>query len=178
MDRSLLTKIAGGVAIVIAIGLLAWGISVLFTPQMTVGSPAFVGGIIPVKYTCDGEKKSPPITIRNVPENTRSLVLTVFDLDAPKEGFVHWVVYNMNPLVTDIPEGQLPNGSVEGVNGMNQNNYVPMCPPEGTHRYVFSLYAMSTNFIFQTNPTMEQLKKSMKYKVLAKAEFTAKYGKQ
>jgi len=114
ITKPTLLRIAGGIGILVVIGLLAWGVSALFVPHLTLTSTAFSeGGTIPTKYTCDGEKVTPPLTIQNIPKGTRSLVLSVFDPDAPKQGFIHWVVSNMNPLVTNIPEGQLPNGRVE-----------------------------------------------------------------
>jgi|CXWL01.1.fsa_nt_gi Raf kinase inhibitor-like YbhB/YbcL family protein len=149
----------------------------VFTPAMSLSSGAFTdGGMLPVKYTCNGEGISPPITIRNVPEKTKSIVLYMLDQDAPKDGFVHWVVYNIEPSVTNLPEGKIPTESVEGVNEAKETSYFPPCPPSGSHRYLFTAYAVSGTYNFLRTPTIDQLKKVMMWQVLAKATTTAIYA--
>lgn len=175
MNRKLALII--GVAAIVIVLVVAWVASGAFAPKMTLASPAFSeGGMIPQKYTCKGENVTPPLSIRNVPENTRSLVLFVYDMDEPRQGLVNWVVYNMDPNVKDLPEGKLPVGSIEGLNGDGSNAYLSPCPEKGVHRYLFSLYAMSTSYQFTNLPTQDDLKKLMKFEVLAKAEMIGKYG--
>lgn len=150
----------------------------LFVSHMKLTSSAFVeGGFIPAAYTCDGEGKTPPLTFSNVPKDARSIVLYVFDPDAPSGGFVHWVTFNINPLTKEMEEGKKVPDSLEGLNGAKKIGYYPLCPPSGTHRYQFVAYAMNTSFGFQKAPDLAALKKVMKWKVLDKAELTAKYAR-
>lgn len=111
-------------------------------PSLQIESPAFANnGKIPAKYTCDGEGVSPGLSISGVPENAKSLVLILDDPDAPRGTFNHWVVWNISPTASTIREG----GPVEGVAGINsggKNGYFSPCPPSGTHRYIFKLYAL------------------------------------
>ncbi len=170
--------IASGIGIVLIVAL---GMVIVEggTSDMTITSSAFTnGGAIPVKYSCKGEGINPPITISNIPKNTKSVVLYVYDQDVPKGGFVHWLVYNMDPKTTDIPEGKVPTGSVEGLNTAKNTSYVPVCPPSGTHHYLFTAYAVSTNFHFVKTPDIDHLKKAMMWQVLGKASMTATFTHQ
>ena len=106
-------------------------------------------GQIPSKYTCDGEDISPPLAWSSVPAEAKSLVLIVDDPDAPdpaapKMTWVHWVLYNIPPSASALPEGarQLPAGTLEGVNDWKRTGYGGPCPPIGRHRYFHKLYAI------------------------------------
>lgn len=178
-QRTILISIAA----VIGVFLLAWAAfsaQTLFAPAFSIESSAFArNGNIPSTYACDGEGKSPPLSFSNIPANTRSIVVTMFDPDAPKKGFVHWVLYNIDPkTATSFEDDHIPAGSVEGLNGTGKPGYQPICPPSGTHRYIFTAYAMSTNFHFVKAPDIDHLKKVMKWQVLARAELTGKYTKK
>ena len=108
---------------------------------MTLTSSAFGNDqSIPAKYTCSGQNVSPPLEWKGVPASARSLTLTVDDPDAPGGHFTHWLVTNIRPSVTSIPEG----GQVgtDGKNGFGQPGYGGPCPPSGEHRYVFTLRAL------------------------------------
>ncbi len=100
-------------------------------------------GMIPVQYTCYGDKTQIPLKISGVPQNAKSLGLIVDDPDAPNGDFVHWVVWNIEPETSIIENNNLP-GAVEGNTSLNKPGWVPPCPPSGTHHYNFKLYALDT----------------------------------
>jgi Raf kinase inhibitor-like YbhB/YbcL family protein len=109
---------------------------------LTVTSTAFEDeGYIPKKYTCEGENISPPLNIQGVPKAAKSLVLIMDDPDAPSGVFDHWVVWNIRPTEL-IKENSLPGTS--GKNSMGKSGYTGPCPPSGTHRYFFKVYALDT----------------------------------
>lgn len=121
---------------------------------LTLTSPVFSdGGGIPILYTCEGRDHSPPLEWSGVPEGTQSLVLIVDDPDAPdprapKMTWVHWVLYDIPPHATNLPEAvpsdKLPHGTREGTNDWKRTGYGGPCPPIGRHRYVHKLYALDT----------------------------------
>ena len=105
-------------------------------------SPAFKhNDSIPSKYTCDGADVNPPLVIENAPLSTKSLALIVDDPDAPVGTWVHWVVWNIGPTTSEIGENMVPSGAQQGINDFRKHNYGGPCPPSGTHRYFFKLYA-------------------------------------
>ena len=111
-------------------------------------SPVFeTGGAIPAKYGCIGQNISPPLSWNRPPAGTQALALILYDPDAPGGSFVHWVIYNIPALSRALPEAlpgdaQLSDGSLQGKNGAAAMGYVGPCPPSGTHRYIFTLYAL------------------------------------
>ena len=140
-------------------------------------------GSIPSQFTCEGEDISPELTWKNAPSATKSFVLIVHDPDAPiAGGFTHWVVYNLPANVTHIAQGapkseKLPGGGIQGKNGYSQIGYLGPCPPSGTHRYYFYLYALDTELNLQPGATKDDVEKAMKGHVLEKAELMGKYKK-
>jgi Raf kinase inhibitor-like YbhB/YbcL family protein len=113
--------------------------------NMKLTSPSFINDQkLPAKYTCQGEGSSPPLEIAEVPEDTQSLALILKDPDAPLNTFIHWLVWNIAPNTTTIPENTLPEGSVLGINSIGKNFYFAPCPPQGQHHYIFYLYAIDT----------------------------------
>lgn len=111
---------------------------------MKITSSAFENGqMIPAKYTCDGENINPPLQFEDIPPQAKSLVLIVEDPDAPAKLWTHWVLFNMSPNITFINENSTPGNAEVGVMDFGKNEYGGPCPPEGTHRYYFKLYALS-----------------------------------
>jgi hypothetical protein len=108
-------------------------------------SPAFAdGGDIPRKYTCQGNKLSPPLQWSGVPTGTKDLAVRVIDTDVKPRGFVHWFVFHIDPGVTSIAEGSIPPGATLGPASSGKAEYVPPCPPEGpAHHYGFRVLAFS-----------------------------------
>jgi Raf kinase inhibitor-like YbhB/YbcL family protein len=150
-------------------------------------SAAFAdGGAIPARYTCEGKDISPPLTWEGVPEQAKSLVLIVDDPDAPdpdapKLTWVHWVLYNIPPETTGLPEGvkskNLPAGTMEGMNDWKKTGYGGPAPPIGRHRYFHKLYALDTELEGLRNPTKAQVVAAMEGRVIAEAELMGTYQK-
>lgn len=134
--------------------------------------------MIPAKYTCDGADVSPPLAIEGVPENARSLALIADDPDAPRGTWVHWVVWNIDPKTKEIKEGVVPEGARQGMNDSRQAGYGGPCPPSGTHRYFFKLYALDTLMNVEKGSTKAELEKSMKGHILAQAEIIGLYRRK
>ena len=151
--------------------------------KMKIQSPAFEEmKPIPSKYTCDGEDISPPLSWNDIPNGTKSLVLIVDDPDAPdprapKMTWVHWVLYNITPETEGLSEAvsTLPQGTMEGHNDWKKTGYGSPCPPIGTHRYFFKLYALDTILSDLGHPEKARLVKAMKGHVLAEASLIGTY---
>lgn len=154
--------------------------------QLKLESSAFAEGeSIPTKYTCEGDDLSPPLRWSNLPTGTQSLALIVDDPDAPdpkapKRTWVHWVLYEIPPDATTLPEGAnpLPTGTREGVNDWGRTGYGGPCPPIGTHRYFFKLYALDTSLGDLAAPTKAELEQAMLGHILAQTELIGTYEKQ
>jgi Raf kinase inhibitor-like YbhB/YbcL family protein len=147
--------------------------------KMRLTSPAFQkGDEIPDGFTCDRAGASPPLRIRGVPAKTRELALTGVDPDAPLPGgFVHWVVFGIDPSTDSFPEQGVPEGVVEGRNGANSNRYLGPCPPPGDdpHRYRFTLYALSEPLDLTPDAGLTELRAAIDGKVLARARLVGTY---
>lgn len=150
-------------------------------------SPAFTAmGEIPRRHTCEGEDVSPALHWSGVPAGTKSLVLMVDDPDAPDPAaprmtWVHWLLYDLPPDTTGLPEGvapaDLPAGTKQGRNGWKRTGYGGPCPPIGRHRYFHKLYALDATLGDLGEPTEAQLEAAMQGKVLAQAELVGTYQK-
>jgi len=146
---------------------------------MKITSPSFQeNAFIPSKYTCDGENINPPLAISDVSADAKSLALIVDDPDAPVSTFVHWLVWNISPSVSEIKEGNLPEGSVQGTNDFGKREYGGPCPPSGTHRYFFRLYALNQGLNLPEGARREELEKAMEGKIIDTAELVGKYSKK
>jgi len=146
---------------------------------LTIKSPAFENKKeIPSKYTCDGEDINPPLIIENVPKGTKSLVLIVDDPDAPMGLWVHWILWNISPDTKEIKEGSVPKGAIEGINDFKKNEYGGPCPPFGTHRYFFKLYALDTILKLDKNSKKDDLEKAMKDHIIEKTEILGLYKRK
>lgn len=147
---------------------------------MHIESQAFQEGkSIPRKYTCQGVDINPPLTLSAIPSKAKSLALIMDDPDVPKQirddqMWVHWVVYDIDPKTTDIPEGA-PALGTQGRNTGGQNRYMGPCPPDREHRYFFKLYALDTNLGLKEGATKEELLKAMEGHILEQAELMGCY---
>jgi Raf kinase inhibitor-like YbhB/YbcL family protein len=152
--------------------------------QIQVSSPAFEeGGMIPQQYTCEGEDISPPLSWGSVPEGTKSIVLIVEDPDAPWGTFVHWVVYDLPPDVQELPENlpkdkTFPIGGKQGINSSSELGYKGPCPPSGTHRFFFRVYALEASTDLPPGETKSRLLRAMEGHVLAQGQLMGKYRRQ
>ena len=143
---------------------------------MIITSPAFShNGQVPLKYTCDGEDINPPLTISGVPANAKSLVLIVDDPDAPRGTWVHWTVWNIKPDTTSIGENSLPMGAVEGTTDFGRTGYGGPCPPSGTHRYFFKIYALDTLINLSSSARKADIEKVMEGHILDQTELIGLY---
>jgi Raf kinase inhibitor-like YbhB/YbcL family protein len=141
--------------------------------ELTVSSPAFENNnLIPSKYTCDGDNVNPPLIIEGIPEKTKSLVLIVDDPDAPMGTWDHWVVWNISPT-NKIEENTVPG--TEGINDSRKHSYGGPCPPSGTHRYFFKIYALDTKLDLNSNSRKKDVEKAMQSHILAKGELVGLY---
>lgn len=137
---------------------------------------------IPKKFTCDGENINPTLTISDVPENTKSLVLIMEDPDVPTsvraDGmWDHWLVWNIPPDTREIPEGTEPPGVV-GLNTGNKRGYGGPCPPDREHRYFFKLYALDTELNLSPDSTVKSdLMKAMEGHIIAETELIGRYNR-
>jgi len=146
--------------------------------NMKITSSVFINNEnIPVKYTCDGEGVNPPLRIEGVPDSAQSLALIVDDPDAPSGTFIHWTLWNIKPQTTEIPENSVPAGSVQGATSTGDPGYVSPCPPTGTHRYNFKLYALDTELQLDSSARIDELTKAMEGHMLASAEYMGKYSR-
>src|ERR1700730_16873973 len=110
--------------------------------KMKITSPAFQeGGNIPQKFTCDGANVNPALRLEGITADAKSLVLIVDDPDAPGGSFTHWLIWNIDPKASEISEGSAPKGA-QGKNDFGKSGYGGPCPPSGTHRYFFKLFAL------------------------------------
>ena len=151
---------------------------------MDLKSSAFeAGGIIPKKYTCDGPDVSPPLSWSDVPGGAKSLTLIADDPDAPRGTWVHWVAWNIpataRALEEDAPKRDtLPNGMKQGTTDFRSIGYGGPCPPSGTHRYFFKLYALDATLNLPPSTTKKDLEKAMQGHVLAQSELMGKYARK
>jgi len=147
--------------------------------KLRLTSPAFGDNEqIPARYTCDGEDVNPELKIENVPAGTKSLALLMEDPDAPNGLWVHWVLWNINPNIGTLVEHAEPRESVIGKNSWGHNEYGGPCPPSGTHRYMFRLYALNTTLELAGSASKGQLEVAMGRHVLAEALLTGLYSKK
>lgn len=152
---------------------------------MQLRSPAFEPGqAMDARFTCEGDDVSPPLEWSGVPEGTKSLALVIDDPDAPdparpKRTWVHWVVLDIPPTTTSLPEGAstaLPAGARTGTNDWGKTAYGGPCPPIGRHRYFHKLYALDAVLALQA-PTKAALEAAMDGHVLDRAELVGTYEK-
>jgi len=130
---------------------------------------------IPKKFTCDGQNISPPIEIENIPEGTKSLALIVDDPDAPGGMFVHWVTWNISPQ-KKIEENTAPGK--QGTNDFPMQGYGGPCPPSGTHRYFFKVYALDSELDISSDSKKQDLEKAMQTHIIEKAELIGLYKRE
>ncbi len=150
---------------------------------LEVTSSAFTqGNPIPARYSCKGEDISPPLTWSDPPAGTQSFVLIMDDPDAPMGTWVHWVIYNIPASARGLPENvpsdaQLPDGSVQGKNSWGRFGYGGPCPPSGTHRYFFKLYALDTTLDLPAGADKRTLESAMRGHILAQGELMGTFSR-
>jgi hypothetical protein len=151
---------------------------------MEIKSSAFKAGeSIPPKYTCDNIDVSPHLEWSKVPDSTKTFALIVDDPDAPSGTYVHWVMFNIPGNQRELPENiptteTLENGTIQGMNDFGKIGYGGPCPPGGTHRYYFKLYALDAELDAKPAITKKELLKAMDIHVLEEAELMGRYKRK
>ena len=180
-----------GLFCVVAVGGLVWSgqkfgssASTLLQIQMntmktiTLTSSAFLDNtLMPARFTCDGENTIPPFEISNIPTQAKSLALVLHDPDAQAPGgWTHWVKFNISTETTQIEEGKEPEG-FSGEGGGGSLVYQGPCPPSGTHRYIFTIYALDKVLTLSEGATETELKEAMATHILGEGTLTGLYKK-
>lgn len=145
---------------------------------LNVSSSAFENeGVIPSEFSCDGQDLSPPLSITNVPKDAKTLSIIMDDPDAPMGTFTHWIVWNIPPNKTqftmgekfDFAQGRTSFGTVE---------YGGPCPPSGTHRYFFKIYALDAKLDLKQGSGVKELQSAMSGHIVAEAVLMGKYSRR
>ena len=143
---------------------------------LVITSPAFPpDGDIPAIYTCDGPNYNPPLQVEGIPAGARSLALVMEDPDAPNGSVVHWLVWNIQPVAT-IAENIRPG--VEGRNGFGNTVYAGPCPPSGSHRYYFRVYALDAKLNLAAGTDKKTLEEAMRPHMLAEGVLMGRYSRE
>ena len=146
-------------------------------------SPDFAsGGAIPKQFTCDGADISPALAWSDPPAGTQSFSLIADDPDAPVGTWVHWVVFDLpataRSLAQNLPKTeQLESGARQGTNDFGKIGYGGPCPPHGTHRYFFKIYALDTKLNLKAGATKKDLERAQQGHVLAQGEYMGRYSR-
>lgn len=139
--------------------------------QIHVRSSAFASGSnIPAQFTCKGANTNPPLQFEAIPKGAKSLALIVDDPDAPGGLFSHWLIWNIEPTTTQIGEKIVPSGAMEGTNDFGKPGYGGPCPPSGTHRYFFRLFALDRPLDLKPGAKRSALEHAMKGHVVGQGE--------
>ncbi len=143
--------------------------------ELQVKSSAFqLNQPIPKKYSCKGDGINPPLSIEGVPKEAKTLTLIMDDPDAPSGTFDHWVVCDIPASTKSIGENTVPG--IEGLNGMRRKGYTGPCPPYGTHRYFFKVYALDTELNLGSSARKHDVEKAMQGHILAKGELVGLFS--
>jgi Raf kinase inhibitor-like YbhB/YbcL family protein len=146
--------------------------------SLKVTSSAFSdGGKIPKKYTCDNSNVSPPLRIENLPKAVKSLALIVDDPDAPGRTWTHWLLWNIDPKVTEIRENSVPQNAIQGTSDFGSARYGGPCPPSGVHRYYFQAYALDAALSLPSSAKKTAVEKAMAGHIIAKGGLMGTYSR-
>ena len=132
---------------------------------------------IPARFTCDGEDINPSLNFFEVPEKAVSLALIVDDPDAGGGGWVHWLVWDIDPKTVVIQPDEVPVGATEGTTSSGSTGYGGPCPPQGAHRYFFTLYALDDRLDLRPTDGKEELLQAMQGHIIDQAELVGLYEK-
>ena len=148
--------------------------------EITLASSAFTpGGEIPKKHGYKFDNQSPPLKISNIPSDSKSLAIIMDDPDAMGavgKVWVHWVIWNIDPTVTDISEGSSPSNSTEGKTDFGEIGYGGPAPPDKRHTYVFKLYALKTKLDLAKGSTKAELEKAMNGQIISETSLKGTFA--
>ncbi len=153
-------------------------LNINLTNQMKIKSVFENNTKIPEKYTCDGEDISPPLEISEIPKNAKTLAIIVDDPDAPVGTWLHWTIWNIAVNGSSISLGEGEASGTEGKNDFGNIEYGGPCPPSGTHRYFFKVYALNIGLSLEKGASKKQLEKAIQGHILDKAELIGLYSKK
>lgn len=146
---------------------------------MKITSTAFENNNpLPEQYTCDGQDINPPLKFESIPEDAAALVLIVSDPDAPIKTFYHWLLFNIDVSTKQIDEDSAPEGAVAGINDFGDTEYGGPCPPSGTHRYIFTLYALDGPLPLEEGATAKEVLEEMVTHIIEEAELVGLYERR
>jgi Raf kinase inhibitor-like YbhB/YbcL family protein len=165
----------------IVLGVVAIGLATAIGAgggKMRIKTTAFQeGGNIPSKFTCDGADANPPLRFEGAPAEAKTLALIVDDPDAPGGLFTHWLVWNINPKTTNVEENSAPLNGVQGKNDFGKSGYGGPCPPPGTHRYFFKIFALDRQLDLAADSKRAQLDAQMRGHIIAQGELMGRYSR-
>ncbi|MDH4359082.1 MAG: YbhB/YbcL family Raf kinase inhibitor-like protein [Candidatus Berkelbacteria bacterium] len=145
---------------------------------MEITSSAFQeGGAIPAKYSCKGENISPDLKIEGIPAEAKSLALIIDDPDAPAGLWTHFLLANIDPSTSTISEDSIPEGAIIGANSSGEAKYDGPCPPSGTHRYYFKIFALDRTLELKSGFSRRELEEAMERHILAQGQLIGKFSK-
>ena len=147
--------------------------------KMKITSEAFnSGGNIPSQFTCDGSDANPPLRVEGAPAGAKSLALIVDDPDAPSGLFTHWLVWNIDPKTSDIRENNTPSGAVQGTNDFGKIGYGGPCPPSGTHRYNFKVFALDQLINLKPGARRAEVDAALRGHIIGQGELMGRYSRK
>ncbi len=147
--------------------------------RMKIASEAFEdNALIPKEHTCEGTDIHPSFVVDDLPDGTQSIVLIVCDPDAPSGDFVHWLVWNIDPSELHIAKGTVPAGAVEGFNDFGKMGWSGPCPPFGTHRYEFRVYALDSLIALPETANKTDLRSELGGRILDEALLVGFYARE
>ncbi|MCI0688571.1 MAG: YbhB/YbcL family Raf kinase inhibitor-like protein [Sporichthyaceae bacterium] len=140
-------------------------------------STAFAEGEpIPSVYSCRGRDVSPPLAWSGIPSDAAALALVVDDPDAPRGTFTHWVVVDFPPSTAALAEGEVPSGGIQAVNSAGDARYLGPCPPSGTHRYRFTVYALSERLGLEAGAGLQEAQRAITEGAIAQGTLTGTFA--
>lgn len=152
--------------------------------DVTVTSTAFEdGGVIPVRYTADGQDISPPLAFAGIPDGAKSIALICDDPDAPMGTWTHWLIWNIPPQTASLaedmaPDAELPGGIRQGTSDFGRTGYGGPAPPSGVHRYFFKVYALDAMLDLPAGATKPQLEKAIEGHIVAQGRLMGTYTRE
>jgi Raf kinase inhibitor-like YbhB/YbcL family protein len=147
--------------------------------KMKITSSAFQeSGNIPSQFTCDGADVNPALHFEGAPAAGKSLLLIVDDPDAPVGLFTHWLVWNIDPKISEIAENSAPGGAIQGTNDFPKKGYGGPCPPSGTHRYYFKIFALDQTLDLKPGAKRAEVEAAMRGHVIGQGELMGRYSRK
>ena len=140
-----------------------------------LNSSAFADGdTIPEQYTCRGEGMSPPLGISGTPDGTASLAIVMHDPDSSRGDFLHWTIWNLNVDLSALAPGTIPDDVMQGLNDFGKVGYGAPCPHAGTHRYIFSLYALDAQLNLEASASRTDIMEAIQAHLVAETRLTGR----